>query len=112
MPDDYVYMITDPWVELDIERERHAVTLGLIKLIWLNAHVLDGGSKVSTKICKLCEEIPTGKNLSWRAICPLHNRIEYTEKELGRLSSPYRRQIPKAKQHAAQDATTPDSGQP
>jgi hypothetical protein len=90
-----VPIVINPWEALDSERLQHRRTLERFVSMWNRAQVMDGRSAMSTKICKLCEDIPTSSNLSWRSTCPLHTSVEYVRVQLGRLAKPYRRQKPK-----------------
>ena len=102
MADDFAQLILDPWLELEKERTRHLATLAIIEAVITRAQIRDGQSKVSTMICQLCQEVPMGQGLKWRACCPAHGNRTYLDSERMRLAKPYRR--PKA--HAPQAAAT------
>ena len=105
MPDaPYVKNVTDPWQELDDERRAHATTLAKFQAVWQRAQVMDGRSAMSSRICKLCQEIPMGRNLAYRSQCPLHTSMADVEKEAKRLAKPYRRNASSKAANAPQEA--------
>lgn len=92
MAEDYTHLITNPWAALDSERKRHAETLEILRAAIGRSATLDGRSAVSITICKLCQDIPQGHGLKYRATCPLHNSVDWLNVESARLKKPYRRQ--------------------
>lgn len=93
MPDQPpIPLIVDPWRELNNERQKHLATLEFLARILERIGLRDGTGATGKNVCKLCIEIPMGRNpATWQSRCPAHTLRAYVPEQQRRLEAPIRK---------------------
>ena len=82
---------TDPWKEINLERQRHHLSLKYLVAFARRVAIRSAAGTNRTDCCKLCEKTPVGVNpTAWRSACPCRIVVQHLREQAARLRVPIR----------------------